>query len=383
VGRAPRLVQLAAIAVAATTSACWPESPSLDGTAFQCAAPDESCPDGFDCVDGTCRTSGAQLGPRAGVEFRCLYSLYQDDDERVAVLDALESASIAAVRIELGWDGIEDTAKGARNGGYLSTADFCVEEARRRGMAVIFTVFGTPGWASGDAGGNAPPDDPADFAGFLTWAAGHWAGEVEAWQIWVEPELDWAWTGTVDDYAELLGAAYPAVKAGDPDALVVLGAPSSNDDAWIEAVYDAGGGDAFDVLAVEPFQGVADAEPEARDMGSRHWFTHFPAVQEVMDAHGDASKPVWFTAFGWSAHDTEDGTPDEERGVTEEEQADYAVRAFELTAESYPSVTSMFWHHERTTPGDLDVHQNGFGMLRDDLSERPVVDALRDYLRAR
>jgi hypothetical protein len=106
----------------------------------------------------------------------------------------------------------------------------------------------------------------------------------------------------VQQYVSLLRAAYPGFKAGDPAAKVILGGPASNDDGWIGQVYSLGGKDSFDVLSTHPYQGVADAPPEHPDDGDRWWFTHLPAVRNVMIANGDGAKPVWFTEFGWSNH---------------------------------------------------------------------------------
>jgi polysaccharide biosynthesis protein PslG len=309
-----------------------------------------------------------------------MWSFYSNE-ARTAVLDRLHSAGVTWVRIDVSWAGIEDSAKGARNAWYISTVDFCVNQARARGLNVLVTLWMTPDWANGGRGNFVPPSNPQDYADFAEWAAGHWHGRVQAWEVWNEPDPNQSfWQGTVGQYVNLLQAAYPSFKTGDQTAKVVLGAPSSNDDAWIRQVYSLGAKNSFDVLATHPYQGLADAPPEHRDDNHRWWFTHLPAVRQVMIDYLDATKPIWFTEFGWSAHANWDGIPNWERGVTQAEQADYLIRAIQYTGTNYPYVPVMFWYKERSNPGGSDVHQEGYGFLNADLSERPVLGALRSYL---
>jgi hypothetical protein len=296
------------------------------------------------------------------------------------VLDKLKAAGVSWVRIDTGWAGIEDTGKGARNSWYIGMVDFCIEEARRRGLNVLVMLWHTPRWANGGQPERVPPTNPQDYADFARWAAERWRGKVQAWEIWNEPDLPAFWPSSTAHYAALLKAAYPAFKAGDPNALVLLAGPSSNDDAWLRQIYALGGKGSFDVVATHPYQGKGDAPPEHPDDGNRWWFTHLPAVRQVMVENGDGGKPIWFTEFGWSAHANWAGIQPWERGVTPEQQADYAVRALRYTRANYAYVPVMFWYKERASPLGTDPVQEGYGLLNADLSERPVYRALKSYL---
>jgi polysaccharide biosynthesis protein PslG len=320
-------------------------------------------------------------GPAIGAQFHCTWSFYSNS-ARTAVLDKLAAAGVRWARIDVSWAGMEDQGKGARNAWYIGMVDFCVDEARKRGIQVLVTLWLTPGWANGGRGERTPPANPRDYADFAAWAASHWRGRVAAWEVWNEPD-PWQsfWQGTTPEYVSLLKAAYPAFKSGDPGATVVLGGPSSNDDAWIRQVYSLGAKGSFDALATHPYQGIADAPPEHPDDGNRWWFTHLPAVRNVMVAYGDGDKPIWFTEMGWSAHSDWSGVPNWQRGVTPEEQANFFIRSIEYTKRNYPYVPVMFWYKERANPSGSDVHLEGYGLLDAGLGERPVLGALRDYLR--
>jgi polysaccharide biosynthesis protein PslG len=324
---------------------------------------------------------GAEKSARAlGTQFHCNWTFYTDAD-RVAVLDKLKAAGVQWVRIDTAWSGIEATHKGDRSAWYLRMVDFCVDEARKRGLNVLVTLWSTPAWANGGQNERVPPSDPQNYADFARWAAGHWQGRVAAWEVWNEPDPHQTfWQGTTHQYVSLLKAAYSAFKTGDPNALVVLGGPSSNDDDWIRQVYQLGAKDSFDVLATHPYQGIADAPPEHPDDGNRWWFTHLPAVRNVMTDFGDAEKPVWFTEFGWAAHQNSPGMPDWQRGVTLEQQADYLLRSIRYAKDHYPYVSVMFWYKERSRPGPSpEPWHESRGLLYADLSERPVYRALKDY----
>ena len=142
--------------------------------------------------------------------------------------------------------------------------DFCVNQARARGINVLITLWMTPAWANGNQGNLVPPTNPQDYADFARWAA----------ELLARPRCRPGRSGTSPtrpspsgrarstQYAGLLRASYPAFKAGDPHAKVVLGGPSSNDDAWIRQVYALGAKDSFDVARTHPYQGMADAPPE-------------------------------------------------------------------------------------------------------------------------
>jgi hypothetical protein len=321
--------------------------------------------------------------PALGTQFQCNWTFYTDA-ARVAVLDKLRAAGVEWVRIDTGWSGIEAARKGDRNAWYLRMVDFCVDEAHKRGLKVLVTLWLTPGWANGGRSDKAPPTNPQDYADFARWAASHWKGRVAAWQVWNEPDPGQPYfAGTLAEYVALLKAAYPAFKAGDPNALVVLGGPSSNDDGWISQLYALGAKGSFDVLATHPYQGIADAPPEHPDDGNRWWFTHLPAVRQVMLRHGDGAKPIWFTEFGWSAHSNWPGIANWQRGVSPEQQGEYLLRAIRYTKANYPYVPVMFWYKERANPLSSDPHYEGYALLNADLSERPVYRALKAFLNSR
>jgi hypothetical protein len=254
--------------------------------------------------------------PVLGVQFHGAWPEYTDAD-RDAVLDKLVDAGLRWVRIDLRWRSFEEKGPGELDEAYAERADKVVDAARRRGLEVLVTLLNTPAWANGGRPSAVPPVHTADFARFASCAAGHFRGRVAAWEVWNEPNHESFWAGAdAGRYAALLAAAYPALKAGDPDATVVAGGVSKNDTPWLTRLYDAGAQGSFDVLSTHPYPDPSDAPPDLPDDGSIGRLDHLGAVRALMVGRGDAHKPIWLTEVGWSAHGTSRGRPPWKRGVT-------------------------------------------------------------------
>jgi hypothetical protein len=315
---------------------------------------------------------GADLGlPSLGVSTHLTWRDYTDA-ERLQVLDRLQALGVRWIRIDLYWGWLEPIP-GARTPWVVHVMNVVVDAARARGMQVLVSLGSTPAWA-GSSSATGPPDEPATYAEIAGWAARRFAGRVAAWGIYNSPNQH-GWTAAT--YARVLDTAYPAIKSADPASLVVAGNVGGNDDAWVRGVYAAGAGGSFDVLATHPYQAPRDLPPEAPDDGSRSRIAHVRAVRAVMLEYGDADTPIWFSEFGWSSHPNHGTEPPWARGVTPEQQADYAVRTFGYVAEDFPYVTNLFWYNDRDKAVG-SVQEDNYGLLHRDLSPKPVYRALAE-----
>lgn len=332
-----------------------------------------------------------------GVQFHCTWTSY-DDGTRARVVDALADHGAQWVRIDVGWNSLEpqDPRQAGRSPWYTGLLDNCVAQAQRRQLQVLMTVHQTPPWANGGDPPAYPPLNPQDFSNVMAWLAARYPA-VGAFEIWNEPDArqqffmihgdDPDGTRRAAAYTQLLKAGFAGVRQGNPNALVVFGAPSTNDDKFISQVYAAGARGAFDVMATHPYQGVADAPPDHPDdppPGNVWWFSHLPAVRAVMVANGDMAKPVWLTEYGWSVGPESDSVPNWLRRVTPEQQADYLEAAVDLARKAYPYVQMMAWYKERANvlPPDTDPYGSasmyeGYALMENDLTPRPALDALK------
>ena len=233
--------------------------------------------------------------------FHGLWTSYTDE-QRAQVLDRLQAAGVTSVRIDLSWIMLQPDGPQSYYGWGVDFVDRVIAMANERNIRPLMTLWLTPAWANGNAGERVAPYRAEDYARVAGWAANRWRGKVVGWEVWNEPNSD-AFLRGADPaaYARLLQAAYPAIKAGDPNAAVVFGGVEYNDVDWLRRAYDAGAKGSFDVLATHPYQGIADLPPDALD-GTKWTMRSVSAVRELMVERGDEAKPIWFTEFGWSTH---------------------------------------------------------------------------------
>ena len=339
--------------------------------------------------------------PAVGVQFHCAWSMYSDS-QRETMAKKMDAAGMGWVRIDVSWAGIEKDYKGHRDPWYVNMVDRCVNFARANNLKVLIVLYQTPNWAQPSFATKEPanrPDNANDYRDFAQWASTYWRGRVAAWEVWNEPDPRQRFFKVKVDpsgvelenravkYVELLAAAktginigYGTTPAGDPSAKIVFGGPSSNDDGWIRQCYQAGAKPHFDVMATHPYQGIADKAPEEADLGNPFWFTHLPAVWQVMLEYQDSHKKIWFTEFGWSAHANWSGVPNHHRGVTAEQQGDFFTRAVDYARANYPYVENMIWYKSRSLPGGTEVHEEGYGLTAPDMAERRSYWDIKRYL---
>jgi hypothetical protein len=323
--------------------------------------------------------AGAAAMPAFGVQFHATWSDYTDA-QRVALLDKLAAANIRWVRIDIGWRAWEETGRGVISQWQADMMDRIVAAANARGINILGTLWQTPAWANGGKSATTPPDDPNEYARFAQYISARYRGRIAAWEVWNEPNADSFFTGADPArYAALVRAAYPAFKAGNPAAPVVVGSVALNDTAWLSRMYDAGVTGSFDVLSTHPYQGPADAPPEIPDDGHTWLLDHIGAVRSLMVARGDSAKPIWATEYGWSSHANTGSEPTWKRGVTEDQQADYLVRSLSWFGSRHPYVTNVFWYNERNKATG-DAQEDNYGLLRRDLSDKPAYLAAKSVL---
>ncbi len=319
------------------------------------------------------------LPPELGVQFHGLWSSYSDAD-RAGVLDRLVDMGAGWVRLDMSWAMIQPTAGRIDPDGWgVRFVDRVVDMAAKRGLKVLATFWLTPDWAGPKAGERSLPADPRDYGRALAWAADRWAGQVQAWEVWNEPNSkDFLAGANAAAYADLLCAAHDAVRpatAGGPQ--LVFGGTMHNDSEWIDAAYDAGAGACFDVLATHPYQSPSDTGPMSGSGESQWEFSHLAEVRALMRRHGD-TRPVWVTEFGWSSHSDRGGEQPWERGVSRRQQGTFTVAALEALRKQFPFVKKAFLYNDRART-DAGRHMKGYGLMTPRLKPKPVYRAVQRW----
>jgi polysaccharide biosynthesis protein PslG len=323
-----------------------------------------------------------------------------EPQKREQAVQMVAAAGFHWIRQEFPWEDIEIHGKGdfqdRRHEPYRSAwdkYDHIVDLAELYGLEIIARLSNPPSWSrsQGDAlGTQAPPDDLGDYGDFVEAVTGRYRGRIRHYQIWNEPNIYPEWGQRPVDpegYTELLKVGYTRIKATCPECVVLSGALAQtiplgprdlNDFVFLQRMYDAGAGEYFDVLTMQGYglwSGPTDRRMRPRVLN----FSRPLYLREIMVQNGDAHKPIWITEMNWNAAPAD--LPEKPFGfVTLEQQARYAVLAFQRAQEEWPWVGVMtVWFLKRATDAEKDQAMYYFRLLEPDFTPMPVYEALKAY----
>jgi Cellulase (glycosyl hydrolase family 5) len=170
-----------------------------------------------------------------------------DPAQRAVWFDRTANSGAGLVRLSIIWKDIapnrppDPTNPGSASYNF-SSIDGPVRDARARGLGVLLTINVTPTWAEGP--GRPASAEPgtwkpniSDFANFMQAVAARYSGHfgglpavqaIEPWNEvnssdWLNPQFDGKTALSPGYYRNMLNASYPAMKAVNPQVLVVAG----------------------------------------------------------------------------------------------------------------------------------------------------------------
>jgi hypothetical protein len=263
-------------------------------------------------------------------------------------------------------------------------AEQSVQQAAQFGISVAILVQGTPAWANGGKGRAWVPDNVQDYADFIFAASRHYPS-VHRWMVWGEVNAGANFQPMPAHspvgpraYALLLDAAYAALKAANPNNIVIGGNTLNVPDPvslpefirWLRIGtgkkkrpprVDWFGHNPFEGRfpnlrspAVGAFRGLSDADTihkelkrayvgkKKRKKKARH------AVAEVAKKKGKKKKkrrrstpPLWFSEYSVLS----DHAAHFWLGfyVSAQEQAQWVSAAYQL-ADSLPYIKGLGWY---------------------------------------
>ncbi len=312
-------------------------------------------------------------------------------------MQMIDETGFEGVRIQAIWSHLERV-----QGEYdFRPIERLVSVAERYQKRVLVSVVRSPHWALPDGEEEGIPVNTAPFEEFMRALASEFGGRVDAWEIWNEQNLAYETGGYVDPgrYVELLKAGYRGAKSGYSEAYVVFGGltPTGvndptiaiDDASYLQQIYDYNGGEVknyYDALGTHP--GSNNNSPDEfwpDNPGPHGWSDHrsfyfrrIEDIRSVMVVNGEQDKPIWITEFGWT---TANSAPGYEYGIdnTEEEQAAFLTRAFEIARSEWPWVEAMYvWNLNFAVVVDPDDEKAPWAVLNSDWSPKPAYDALID-----
>ncbi len=262
--------------------------------------------------------------------------------------------------------------------------DWLMRAAEYYNLRVVARLDKTPRWAGAPDAFNAVPYRLDDYGNFAARVAARYRGRIAAYIVWNEPNISREWGDQKPNpgaYAAMLKSAASRIRQSDPNARIAAAglAPTNehseramDDRDYLRGLYAADARDAFDVLAAHPY---AFTNPPDDPRGAHDGLNFYRLYdwRDIMIAHGDATKPIWITEFGYTTE-----TPPETANlrVSEADQARWIPRAFEIARDVMPFV-EMFgvWNITREAPPSDE--QAGYSLVRADGSQKPAYDSVR------
>ncbi len=325
------------------------------------------------------RPPRAVSSTRVPVGFSPGFSIMEESlDDLRRDLDQMRALGVRRIRLDLSWGRVEGV-KGVYD---WEQPDRVFNEARKRGIRVLAVIGYQPDWAQRyDGAGRPLPVDQEGFADFAAAAARRYRVQVGAWEIWNEPNLQRFWIAPPDagQYADLVNAVAPRIRAGDPGAPILVGSMSPANDVpdrstvspltFLRGIYDRVPLRNFDAVSVHPYS------YPAWPTGTEEWNTFFRMHQlrDIMAAAGDGRSKMWITEYGAPT-----GTA--EFAVSPQDQADMVVAGIrEARRRGY--VGPMYLYSLRDTAVNPSDRESNFGLMTYDWRPKPAFDALRQEQR--
>jgi hypothetical protein len=252
------------------------------------------------------------------------------------------------------WRDIEGAGKGIYD---WTEADRVVRASSLAGIKTIARLDFEPLWSRGDQAHNGPPDNYQDYWDFVSafvsrYSANSNIGRVYAVEVWNEPNIDREWGDqpispqSAADYVRLLGGAYTAAKAADPNVLVLSAGlsptgvnndHSADDVQYLQWLYDAGIQGKFDALGAHGNTQAPCVECELNSLAAfghpSFYFRRVEQLRDVMVRNGDQDKKVWLLEFGWTADTVHPAYA--WFAVSEDQKAANIVKAFQYARQNW------------------------------------------------
>jgi hypothetical protein len=297
-------------------------------------------------------------------------------DYRFGIVEAYDAPAEATAlgagwtRVTFEWNRIQPNSADEWN--VVPISDAALANEINQGRQVVGLLVTTPGWATDlgigpgvPQGLYLPPDDPNNhWANFVRTIVGRYAGRIDHWIIWNEPDIprshprDMSWGGSVEDYLQLLRVAYAVAKETNPNAVVhMAGITHHHDEHWF--------GQFLDALVADP---NAAANNYYFDAATLNLYLEPEKIYDIITHYyrllnnKGIYKPFWITET--NAYLSR---------VSEEEQAFFMVQAFSLEIAAGAERIAVFKMIDTET--DRAADPEPFGLVQMDGTRRPAFKA--------
>lgn len=269
-------------------------------------------------------------------------------------------AGFGLIRTDFHWQDIERTA-----GVYdFHAYDAQIKQLDALGVRPLWVVsYGNTLYDNG-----LPPRTDAGLAAFARFAgaaAAHFRDRGVLWEIWNEPNEPnfWKPQPNADQYAALVKAAVPAIRAADLKAPILAGAISQFALPYIETFLRHRPLRGVTAFSIHPYR---DGQPESA-------ISDYAAVRALIARYGRAGlKPMPVVCSEWGYSTATDQT-------SEADQGRYIVRMYLVNLLCGVNLTIFYdWTDDGSNPSD---NESRFGIVRQNLAPKPAYTAIAAFTR--
>lgn len=289
--------------------------------------------------------------------------------EQVQQLEAMKAMGVTSVRIDADWAWVQ---AGGPNSYDWAALDQVMASIQKVGLSADLVIIRCPAWAAvPGAQGNqfAQPASSAAFGNYAAAVAKRYGSRgVQCFEIWNEPNIPSFWAPKPDPaaYTSDLKAAYAAIKAVDPSAVVISAglapdvdtATSYSQLTFLNDMYADGAGGSLDGVGYHPYSYPGDPNTVLSGSGWSQMYQTSTSIRGIMVANGDSAKKIWITEFGAPTSGTSANVSDADQS-TELVQAISQVKGLNWVACFY----IYTWE---------DVSGEGFGLLTASGTQKPA-----------
>lgn len=274
---------------------------------------------------------------------------------------------------------------------YPQDASSLIATAHSRGFRIQLSALGSPTMVT-----------QAGFEqAFANWVAGLAAAGADAIEIWNEPNIDREWqNGFIDPaaYTRLLCASFNAIRAANPDTMVISAAPAPtgyyggchgggcDDLPFLQGMYNAGAAACMDYIGAHHNAGAtspsASTGHPADSGGGHHSWYFLPQTRLYYNTFG-GTRQLFYTEMGYAS---QEGVPTFSdafawaRGTNNAQQAAWLSEAVQLSINTGMVRCIIVWNIDFPRYGDDP--QDGFAIRRPGGS-CPACDSLHGLLGTR
>ena len=253
-----------------------------------------------------------------------------------------------------------------------------IEAAHAQGFKVMLGALGDKNRLAEDFDAYV-----ADFAEYVAFLARNGADAIE---VWNEPNIDREWPrGQVHgaNYTRLLKAAYEAIKAANPDTLVISGAPAPtgffggrcqsggcDDHVFMQQMASAGAANYADCIGAHYNEGIIAPIQQGGDPRDNYQTRYLPLMlQRVAWSFRNYDIPMCMTEMGYLSPEGYGPLPGNfawAANTSVREQAQWLAQAIQISAnfEDMPVEMVIVWNIDFDTY-DADP-QAGYAIIRAD-----------------